>query len=85
LQLGPGRGSNLVSARIFWHKKFTMSITGARKGPGRPRVGSTSVNLRLPPAELAVLDQWIEAQTDAPTRPEAARRLLRQALGKLAE
>lgn len=47
---------------------------------GRPKVGSIYVGVRVPPAELAVVDVWIEAQPDAPTRPEAIRRLVAMAL-----
>jgi hypothetical protein len=34
----------------------------------------------MPPAELANLDQWISKQRNKPTRPEAIRRLVEQAL-----
>jgi hypothetical protein len=47
---------------------------------GRPPVGSTSINVRLPPAELAALDAWIERQDDAPSRPEAIRHHLTRGL-----
>jgi hypothetical protein len=57
-----------------------MSISGTRKGRGRPRVDSVSVNVRLPPTDLAAVDAWIEAQPDAPTRPEAIRRLVALAI-----
>jgi hypothetical protein len=56
-------------------------LSGTKKRIGRPRVGSTSVNVRLPPAELAAVDAWIAKQDDPqPSRPEAIRRLLAQAL-----
>jgi hypothetical protein len=48
-----------------------------RKGPGRPRVDATQINLRLPPDQLARLDAWIASLPDPrPTRPEAIRRAL---------
>lgn len=56
------------------------SIDGARKPRGRPAVGSTAINLRLPPDLLAALDAWREGQQDAPRRPEAVRRLVAQAV-----
>jgi len=50
---------------------------------GRPPVGSTPINVRLPPDELAMLDVWITAQDDPkPSRPEALRQLARKGLGK---
>jgi hypothetical protein len=60
------------------------SISGGKKssrGRGRPRVDATPVNTRFPPAELRALDAWIAAQpTPKPSRPEAVRRLVKQAL-----
>jgi len=53
-----------------------MSIVGSRKRVGRPPVGSTPINLRLPPDLLATLDTWIAEQDPAPSRPEAIRAIL---------
>lgn len=79
--LEPTRGCTLASAHLFWHQLMCMSIVGTRKAkPGRPPVGSTSINVRLPPDELSALDAHISLQDDKPTRPEAIRRLVRQAL-----
>jgi hypothetical protein len=36
--------------------------------------------VRMPPGELAALDNWIERQKNAPSRPRAIRRLVEQAL-----
>jgi len=59
-----------------------MSISGTIKRRGRPATGKgESVNLRLQPDQLAQIDAWIATQGDAPTRPEAIRRLLALALG----
>ena len=56
---------------------------GMKKPRGRPRVDATPINLRLPPADLRLLDRWIAGQPDPqPSRPEAVRRLLRWALGR---
>lgn len=52
-----------------------------KKGRGRPAVGATPVTVRVPPAELAALDAWIEVQDDPkPSRPEAMRRLVAKAI-----
>ena len=54
-----------------------------KKKVGRPLVGATQLNVRVPPDELAELDAWIAAQDDPkPTRPEALRKLARKGLGK---
>lgn len=55
------------------------AITDKRKR-GRPFVGATTVGVRVPPAELADIDNWIAEQPDQPSRPEAIRRLVRKAL-----
>jgi hypothetical protein len=51
-----------------------------RNKGGRPRVDATPVTLRIHPAALAALDEWRREQPDLPTRPEAVRRLLNEAL-----
>lgn len=73
----------LVRLAIFCHQLTMTSISDDRKkSRGRPRVGSTSVGVRLPPAELAALDAHIAAQPDPkPSRPEAIRRVLAERLG----
>jgi hypothetical protein len=47
-----------------------------KKRIGRPPVGAVLVGVRVPPDELALLDDWVAKQDDAPSRPEAIRRLL---------
>jgi hypothetical protein len=72
---------NLAPARLIWHRQLTMSIDGTNKrGRGRPPVGSTPINLRLPPDQLATLDAWISRQAGDVSRPEAVRQLLATAL-----
>jgi hypothetical protein len=56
------------------------SITKTRKRRGRPFVGATPIQVRMPPTELANLDGWIARQAPAPSRPEAIRRLVDRAL-----
>lgn len=58
------------------------AITDIRKRRGRPAIGSTAIMLKLPPDHLAKLDDWIALQPDRPSRPEAVRRLLAEALGQ---
>jgi hypothetical protein len=54
-----------------------------KKKVGRPPVGATQLNVRIPPGELAELDAWIAEQDEPkPTRPEALRQLARKGLGK---
>jgi hypothetical protein len=48
----------------------------------RPPEPGTFVGLRLQRETLAQVDTWIAKQSDAPSRPEAIRRLLAKALGK---
>jgi hypothetical protein len=43
-----------------------------RGAPGK----GTLINLRLAPGPLARVDQWAASQKDAPSRPEAVRRLV---------
>lgn len=50
---------------------------------GRPRTNPTSVHLSLAPDLLARIDQFLAAQKDTPSRPEAIRRLIELALGDL--
>jgi len=54
-----------------------------KRRPGRPATGiGPIIALRLYPQQAAQLDDWITKQDDAPSRPEAIRRLLAKALGK---
>jgi hypothetical protein len=42
----------------------------------RPSTGAESVHLRVLPDQMAGIDAWIKKQNDAPSRPEAIRRLV---------
>ncbi|WP_339033759.1 hypothetical protein WHZ78_18375 [Bradyrhizobium symbiodeficiens] len=54
-------------------------ITRKKRGP--PATGKgTLVGVRLQPDDLSAVDSWIAEQDKAPTRPEAIRTLMRQAL-----
>jgi len=50
-----------------------------RRGPAPTGVG-TSINVRFQPDQLMALDTWISKQDHHPSRPEAVRLILRQAL-----
>ena len=65
----------LARSATFWHKKV-MASTVTKKRMGRPPVGSTSVNVRLTPEQLAAFDAHISKLKDAVGRPEAVRRLI---------
>jgi len=52
-----------------------------RRGPA-PTGKGTPVQVRFQPDQLARLDAWIAEQGDAPSRPEAARRLIDKALAE---
>ena len=54
-----------------------------KRGPAPSGVG-TLVGVRLLPPNLSALDAWIAAHPEPrPSRPEAIRRILSQALGRL--
>ena len=62
---------------------MARSISKTRKsGRGRPFVGATPIQVRMPPTELANLDNWILKQKTHQTRPEAIRRLVEQAVAR---
>jgi hypothetical protein len=62
------------------------SIRDIPKKRGRPPQGGRNqgVMVRLQPDALDRLDTWIECQADEPSRPEAVRRLMEQALAAAA-
>jgi hypothetical protein len=51
-----------------------------KKSRGRPRKDPTSIHLTLLPEQVLAVDRWIDGQADKPSRPEAIRRLAKQAL-----
>jgi hypothetical protein len=50
-----------------------------KRGPLATGKG-TQIQVRLQPDDLSAVDNWIAEQDAAPTRPEAIRTLVRQAL-----
>jgi hypothetical protein len=59
--------------------KSTISRAG-KKRRGRPATNPASIHLTLLPDPLAAVDEWIDRQDDAPSRPEAIRRLVEMGL-----
>jgi hypothetical protein len=62
-----------------------MSISDTRKkrGRGRPRIDATPLQVRVPPALLKALDQWMaDSRSSYGSRPEAIRAILAEHLGK---
>jgi hypothetical protein len=57
---------------------MSESISDNGKKPvGRPKVGAILIGVRVPPADVAVLDAWIAKHKEPDlTRPEAIRRLV---------
>lgn len=57
---------------------MSETIRGTTKKRGRPKTtgAGTSINVRLLDEPLSALDAWIGRQDDAPSRPEAIRRLV---------
>ena len=60
------------------------SIRASRKyvRKNRPPEQGFNIGVRLQRDALAQLDAWIARQDNAPSRPEAVRRILAKALGK---
>jgi hypothetical protein len=68
-----------------WYQKvktgsFTYMPRKIKKRMGRPPIGSKPFMVRVPPAQLAILEEWINRQEPRPTHPEAIRRLMVKAL-----
>lgn len=56
------------------------AIDTPKRKPGRPRVDSEEVSLRMHRELLDKIDQWRSKAPDEPNRPEAIRRLVAKAL-----
>lgn len=83
LRLEPGQGANLASARnsgIMVNMVGQQTLQPKKRGP-KPTGQGTPVQVRLQPDQLAALDRWREAQSPAPTRPEAVRQLIEIGMG----
>jgi hypothetical protein len=76
---------HLARPTIFWYAKFmakSISRTEKKRGRGRPKTGAISIHLRVEPKEVDAIDSWRAKQNAKPTRPEAIRRLIQEALGR---
>jgi len=65
---------------------MSKTKTTARKSGGRPRARAVPINVRMPPNEVAALDNWIKRQGETDlSRPIAIRLLVElglDAIGK---
>jgi len=61
---------------------MSKSISVITKRRGRPKTSGTGTlfGVRLHAPQIAQLDAWIAKQDDAPSRPEAIRRLVEMGL-----
>lgn len=78
---GKGEGfplGRISDIRVLMTTQETL-IPRKRRGPA-PTGQGIPVMVRFVPDQLAQVDAWITAQPDAPTRPEAVRRLIAAAL-----
>ena len=75
-QVFPHLFGSLIYSIIY----FAMSIDDIKKGPGRPRIDSEAVMVRMPAAMLKALDLHIKKSRENIGRPEAIRRLVEMAL-----
>jgi len=71
----------LALETLIWHHQIMSSISGTKKTRGRPRVDSVSIHLRLPPAECAAFDSWLESKNMS--RQEAARLAIKKMTGAI--
>jgi hypothetical protein len=56
--------------------KKSMVSDIRKKRIGRPPVYSVPILVRIPPAELEPIDDWISRQDESLSRPEAIHRLV---------
>jgi hypothetical protein len=65
----------------FYETSIRDNTEKKRRGP-LPTGKGELLGVRVQPRLLAALDKWIAQQADGPSRPEAIRRLLEQALAR---
>ncbi|WP_267395269.1 MULTISPECIES: hypothetical protein [unclassified Sphingomonas] len=80
LWLEPGGKLLLPLGSLFMYGQMMAEAIVRTEKRGRPRTDATSIHLTLPPPDLKALDAWIAADGSELSRPEAVRRVLRQAL-----
>jgi hypothetical protein len=74
-----------IGSPLWYQKLMSKSIKllrGTKKKTGRPKTTGTGVQIgmRWQEAELAQIDKWRREQPDLPSRTQAIRRLVEQAL-----
>jgi hypothetical protein len=74
--------THLSGSIIYSIIYFAMSIDDIKKGPGRPRIDSEAVMVRMPAAMLKAVDLHIKKSREDIGRPEAIRRLVELGLKK---
>lgn len=74
------RCKNLPGWHNFRYHQFMKSKSRKRLSRGRPRIGATPVQVRMPPTDLAALDHWIGKAVNPLTRPEAIRLLVKRGI-----
>src|SRR5262249_44845960 len=72
--------ARLICDIIVWRKRKTV-ISGKKRGPP-PTGKGEPIMVRVQPDLLEKLEAWRAHQEDRPSRPEAIRRLVEQALEK---
>lgn len=74
-------GASPRLAFLITEMMSSARVSDNKKKTGRPPTGvGQLIGVRLQPVQLAAIDEWASAQEDAPTRPEAIRRLTMKAL-----
>lgn len=61
----------------FWYHTSMSTASSGTKRLKRPGQSGLSINVRLQPDDLELLDLWIAANEPGTSRPEAMRRILR--------
>ena len=70
-----------LGSHVWYHSFVKKQTVQPRKKRGPAPTGKgTPIQVRAQPDMLGALDAWIARQDDRPSRPEAIRRLLEQAL-----
>lgn len=84
LRSEPGGRYELPLGSLSWYREAMKKATHDIMKPRKPRPQGTGepVMVRLQPELVSPLDDWRRKQDDLPSRAEAIRRLVEQALAK---
>jgi hypothetical protein len=63
---------------------MSQSLTSQKKRGPRPTGKGAPILVRVQPQLIALIDDWAARQHDAPSRPEAIRRIVEQTMGAMA-